>query len=74
MRRTAHLLSTLAVVGAVLVAVGPAASADPAAEVSPGSVAPGGSVTVSVSCGPLGAAAPESLDPPRRPSPRAPSN
>ncbi|KPI27963.1 hypothetical protein OV320_6011 [Actinobacteria bacterium OV320] len=62
MRRTAHLLSTLAVACAVLVAVGPAASADPAAEVSPGSVAPGGSVTVSVSCGPLGAAAPESLD------------
>ncbi|WP_406005894.1 hypothetical protein OG440_06680 [Streptomyces sp. NBC_00637] len=62
MRRTAHLLSALAVAGAVLVAVGPSAAADPAAEVSPGSVAPGGSVTVSVSCGPLGATAPESLD------------
>ncbi|MDR6976339.1 hypothetical protein J2X68_003027 [Streptomyces sp. 3330] len=62
MRRTAHLLATLAVAGAVLVAAGPAATADPAAEVSPGSVAPGGSVTVSVSCGPLGATAPESLE------------
>ncbi|MEV1069825.1 hypothetical protein [Streptomyces sp. NPDC050263] len=62
MGRTAHFLSVLAVAGAVLVAAGPAAFADPAAEVSPGSVAPGGSVTVSVSCGPLGAAAPESLD------------
>ncbi|MFD9433827.1 hypothetical protein [Streptomyces sp. NPDC060002] len=62
MRRTAHLLSALAVAGAVLVAVGPAAFADPAAEVSPGSVAPGGSVSVSVSCGPLGTTAPESLD------------
>ncbi|QJT05086.1 hypothetical protein G9272_36250 [Streptomyces asoensis] len=62
MRRTAHILSALAVAGAALVAVGPAAFADPAAEVSPGSVAPGGSVTVSVSCGPLGTTAPESLD------------
>ncbi|WP_327319056.1 hypothetical protein [Streptomyces sp. NBC_01235] len=62
MGRTAHFLSALAVAGAVLVAVGPAASADPAAEVSPGGVAPGGSVTVSVTCGPLTAAAPESLD------------
>ncbi|MDQ0584407.1 hypothetical protein [Streptomyces rishiriensis] len=62
MRRTAQLLSALTVAGAVLVAVAPAAFADPAAEVSPGSVAPGGSVTVSVSCGPLGGTAPESLD------------
>ncbi|OQR62678.1 hypothetical protein B6E66_18935 [Streptomyces maremycinicus] len=62
MRRTAHLLSALAMAGAALVAVGTAASADPAAEVSPAGVAPGGSVTVSVSCGPLGATAPESLD------------
>ncbi|MFE7931599.1 hypothetical protein ACFU6S_23310 [Streptomyces sp. NPDC057456] len=62
MRRTAHLLSALAVAGAALVAAAPAAFADPAAEVSPGSVAPGGNVTVSVSCGPLGATAPESLD------------
>ncbi|MFD9392410.1 hypothetical protein ACFWBB_17340 [Streptomyces sp. NPDC060000] len=62
MRRTAHFLTALAAAGAVLVAVAPAASADPAAEVSPGTVAPGGSVTVSVSCGPLGGAAPESVD------------
>ncbi|MFF1543311.1 hypothetical protein [Streptomyces sp. NPDC058291] len=62
MGRTAHFLSALAVAGAVLVAVAPAASADPAAEVSPGSVAPGDSVSVSVACGPLAASAPESLD------------
>lgn len=62
MGRTAHFLSALAVAGAVLVAVGPAASADPSAEVSPGSVAPGDSVSVSVACGPLAAPAPESLD------------
>ncbi|MGQ4405658.1 hypothetical protein ACN6K4_008115 [Streptomyces hayashii] len=62
MGRTAHFLSALAVAGAVLVAVGPAASADPSAEVSPGSVAPGGSVSVSVACGTLTAPAPESLD------------
>ncbi|MFI5794214.1 hypothetical protein [Streptomyces sp. NPDC051677] len=62
MGRTAHFLSALAVAGAALVAVSPAAAADPAAEVSPGSVAPGGDVTVSVTCGPLTATAPESLD------------
>ncbi|MFI7293032.1 hypothetical protein [Streptomyces sp. NPDC050121] len=64
MGRTAHFLSALAVVGTALVAVAPAAAAaaDPAVEVSPGNVAPGGSVTVSVTCGPLTAAAPESLD------------
>ncbi|MEH0574407.1 MULTISPECIES: hypothetical protein [Streptomyces] len=62
MGRTAHFLSALAVAGAALVAVAPAAAADPAAEVSPGNVAPGGSVTVSVTCGPLTAGAPESLD------------
>ncbi|MFF6802847.1 hypothetical protein [Streptomyces sp. NPDC012616] len=62
MGRTAHFLSALAVAGAVLVGAGPAAAADPSAEVSPGSVAPGGSVTVSVSCGALGVAAPESLE------------
>ncbi|MET7655716.1 hypothetical protein [Streptomyces sp. NPDC005486] len=62
MRRTAHFLSTLAAAGAVLVAVAPAAFADPAAEVSPGSVVPGDSVTVSVSCAPLGGAAPATLD------------
>ncbi|WP_328478126.1 hypothetical protein OHS71_07665 [Streptomyces sp. NBC_00377] len=61
MRRTAPFLSALAVAGALLVAVAPAAFADPAAEVSPGSVAPGGDVTVSVSCGPFAGAAPTSL-------------
>ena len=57
MRRTAPLL----LAAALLAATGPAAAADPAAEVGPGSVDPGGSVTVSVSCDPLGGTAPETL-------------
>ncbi|WP_106972370.1 hypothetical protein [Streptomyces yerevanensis] len=39
-----------------------ASAAAPAAEVSPRTVAPGGTVTVSVSCGPLGGTAPKSID------------
>ncbi|MCX4766201.1 hypothetical protein OG562_35540 [Streptomyces sp. NBC_01275] len=64
MRRspTAPFLSAAALAGVLLVTVAPAASADPAAEVGPGSVSPGGSVTVSVSCDPLDGIAPESID------------
>ncbi|MFF5183359.1 hypothetical protein ACFY30_06150 [Streptomyces sp. NPDC000345] len=58
MRRTAPLL----LAAALLVAAGPVAVADPAAEVGPGSVDPGGSVTVSVSCDPLDGTAPDTLD------------
>ncbi|WP_340374775.1 hypothetical protein U5640_06155 [Streptomyces sp. SS7] len=58
MRRTAPFL----LAAALLVAAGPVAVADPAAEVGPGSVEPGGSVTVSVSCDPLGGTAPDTLD------------
>lgn len=58
MRRTAPFL----LAAALLVAAGPVAVADPAAEVGPGSVDPGGSVTVSVSCDPLDGPAPETLD------------
>lgn len=61
MVRTAHVLSVAALTGAVLV-TGPAARADPAAEVGPASVDAGGTVTVSVTCDPLGAPAPETLD------------
>ncbi|MFJ4807594.1 hypothetical protein [Streptomyces longwoodensis] len=61
MVRTAHVLSVAALTGAVLV-TGPAARADPAAEVGPASVDPGGTVTVSVTCDPLGAPAPATLD------------
>lgn len=39
-----------------------ASAVAPAAEVSPRTVAPGGTVTVSVSCGPLGGTAPKSID------------
>ncbi|MEU5255246.1 hypothetical protein [Streptomyces longwoodensis] len=61
MVRTAHVLSVAALTGAVLV-TGPIARADPAAEVGPASVDPGGTVTVSVTCDPLGAPAPATLD------------
>ncbi|MET7703664.1 hypothetical protein [Streptomyces sp. NPDC005485] len=62
MRRTARVLSATALAGAVLGVAAPAASADPAAEVSPSSVAPGGSVTVSVSCDATGGAPPDFID------------
>ncbi|MGJ5757702.1 hypothetical protein [Streptomyces galbus] len=61
MVRTAHVLSVAALTGAVLVA-GPTARADPAVEVGPASVDAGGTVTVSVTCDPLGAPAPQTLD------------
>ncbi|MDF3141173.1 MULTISPECIES: hypothetical protein [unclassified Streptomyces] len=62
MRRTARVLSVAALAGAVVGSAASAASADPAAEVSPGTVSPGGSVTVTVSCDPLGGSAPATLE------------
>ncbi|MGI5379385.1 hypothetical protein ACQEV2_35035 [Streptomyces sp. CA-251387] len=63
MRRPACALSVPALAGVVLGLAASAASADPAAEVSPGTVSPGGSVTVSVSCDALdGVAAPATVD------------
>lgn len=62
MRRTARALSVAALVGVVLGFVASAAWADPAAEVSPGTVSPGGSITVSVSCDALDGSAPGTLD------------
>ncbi|CAL9606189.1 hypothetical protein [Streptomyces sp. enrichment culture] len=62
MRRIARVLSVAAVTGAVLAGAGSPVSAEPAAEVSPAGVPPGGSVTVSVSCDPLGGPAPPTLD------------
>ncbi|MEU8650645.1 hypothetical protein [Streptomyces sp. NPDC048737] len=62
MRPTARVLSVAALAGAVLAGVAPAASADPAAEISPATAAPGGSVTVTVTCDPLGAPAPRTID------------
>ncbi|WP_432192149.1 hypothetical protein [Streptomyces sp. bgisy027] len=61
MRRTARALSVAALTGVALGAPAAAASADPAAEVSPGTVAPGGSVTVSVTCDALDGSAPTTL-------------
>ncbi|MFE7815540.1 hypothetical protein ACFU5P_27100 [Streptomyces sp. NPDC057433] len=62
MRRTARALTLAAAVGAVLNVLVPAASAEPSAEVSPGSVAPGGTVTVSVSCDPTDGPPPQTLE------------
>ncbi|MDO0910360.1 hypothetical protein QQM39_05680 [Streptomyces sp. DT2A-34] len=62
MRRTVRALSVAALAGAVVGSTASAASADPAAEVSPGTVPPGGSVTVSVSCDSLGGSAPAALE------------
>ncbi|MFE6622478.1 hypothetical protein [Streptomyces sp. NPDC057740] len=62
MRRTARALSVAALAGVVLGFAASAVFAEPAAEVSPGSVAPGGSVIVSVTCDPAGGQAPATLD------------
>ncbi|WP_369173772.1 hypothetical protein AB5J49_39930 [Streptomyces sp. R28] len=62
MRRTARVLSVAALAGAVVGSAAAAASADPAAEVSPGTVSPGGSVTVSVTCDPVGGSAPATIE------------
>ncbi|MET7479393.1 hypothetical protein ABZT17_34230 [Streptomyces sp. NPDC005648] len=62
MRRTARVLSAVALAGAAFGVTGTAASADPAAEVSPSTVSPGSSVTVSVSCGAVAGQAPATID------------
>lgn len=62
MRRTARALSVAALAGVVLGFAASAVFAEPAAGVSPGSVSPGGSVTVAVTCDPAGGAAPATLD------------
>jgi hypothetical protein len=62
MRRRAHVLSATALIGAVLGAAAPAAYAEPAAQADPRDVAPGGTVTISVSCDPTGGPAPETID------------
>ncbi|MFC5213098.1 hypothetical protein [Streptomyces coerulescens] len=61
MRCTARALSVAALAGVALGTPASAASADPAAEVSPGTVAPGGSVAVSVTCDALDGSAPATL-------------
>ncbi|MFH0515788.1 hypothetical protein ACHBTE_01225 [Streptomyces sp. M41] len=62
MRRTAPALSVAALAGAVVGFAASAAYADPAAEVSPGTVSPGGSVTVEVSCDSVDGDAPATVD------------
>ncbi|MET8975324.1 hypothetical protein ABZX85_06845 [Streptomyces sp. NPDC004539] len=61
MRRSARVLSAAVLVGGVF-AVTPAAAADPTAEVTPATVSPGSTVTVSVTCDPVGGTAPATLD------------
>lgn len=62
MRRSARALSAVVLAGAALGLSVPAAFAEPAAEVSPGSLSPGESVTVSVSCDPAGGREPATID------------
>ena len=62
MRRTARALSVAVLAGVVLGGGASAAFADPSAEVSPGTAQPGGDVSVSVSCDPVGQGAPETLE------------
>ncbi|MCT9006637.1 hypothetical protein [Streptomyces rhizosphaerihabitans] len=62
MRRTARVLYATALAGAALGAAVSGASADPAAEVSPGSVEPGGTVTITVTCDAIGGTPPDFID------------
>jgi hypothetical protein len=62
MRRTARVLSATALAGAALGAAASAAYADPAAEVTPGSVEPGGTVTISVTCDAISGAPPDHIE------------
>ncbi|MGX1911839.1 hypothetical protein ACWIID_23675 [Streptomyces phaeochromogenes] len=61
MRRTVRALSATALTAVALGAT-VAAAENPGAEVSPRTVAPGGTVTVSVACEPTGGPAPETID------------
>ncbi|WSW21656.1 hypothetical protein OG277_41195 [Streptomyces phaeochromogenes] len=61
MRRTVRALSATALT-AVALGTTVAAAENPGAEVSPRTVAPGGTVTVSVACEPMGGPAPETID------------
>ena len=62
MRRTARVLSAAALAGAAVGLPATAAFADPASEVSPTTAAPGGTVTVSVSCESTGGEAPATME------------
>ncbi|MEU9957932.1 hypothetical protein [Streptomyces sp. NPDC050982] len=62
MRRTVRALSATALTAVALGTTTAAAAENPGAEVSPRTVAPGGTVTVSVSCEPTGGPAPETID------------
>ncbi|MEU3250727.1 hypothetical protein [Streptomyces sp. NPDC006997] len=62
MRPTARVLSVVALAGTALTCAIPVVSAEPTAEVSPAVVRPGGTVTVSVSCDPIGGPAPATID------------
>src|SRR4051794_25986294 len=62
MRRRACVLSAATLVAAVLGAAAPVVAGEPTAEVSPRTDAPGGTVTVSVTCDPTGGPPPDTID------------
>ncbi|WP_055493806.1 hypothetical protein [Streptomyces sp. TP-A0356] len=62
MRCRARVLSAAALAGAAVGALAAPASADPSADVSPRSVAPGGTVTISVSCDAMGGTLPDTIE------------
>ncbi|MFD0318313.1 hypothetical protein [Streptomyces flavalbus] len=62
MRPTARVLSVVVLAGTALTCAIPVVAAEPTAEVSPAAVRPGGTVTVSVSCDPLGGPAPATIE------------
>ncbi|MGW3493685.1 hypothetical protein, partial [Streptomyces sp. NPDC001020] len=62
MHRSARVLSASALAGAALSAVAPPAFAEQSADITPRAVAPGGTVTVSVSCDAISGTQPDSIE------------
>lgn len=62
MRRAARVVSVVVLAGSVVGGGAAGALAEPAAEVSPSQAAPGATVTVSVTCDPLGGSAPGTIE------------
>lgn len=62
MRRAARVVSVVVLAGSAVGGGAAGALAEPAAEVSPSQAAPGATVTVSVTCDPLGGAAPDTIE------------
>ncbi|MEU9339442.1 hypothetical protein AB0D49_40935 [Streptomyces sp. NPDC048290] len=62
MRRSPRSVFLAVAAGAVVLGGAPPAAAEPATEVSPARARPGGTVTVSVTCDPVGGTAPRTMD------------